>query len=192
MGEGWCRGRSLALFALVILLPIWIARGFRSDELLQDDEEFGLEGGRPAADPELPTNPFRPPIRRKPDLDLPSGSADSKSVQFSLEHNLGASEFSPAGTFTARLKSWSHGGQVDPLANRPSEDVKFIFLQRLLKEDGHYTIRVPSNVLNPSGEDYVVSSVRARCIPRESLDEHFVIHTVTALDPTLSYADCSA
>ncbi|KAJ8476416.1 hypothetical protein OPV22_020143 [Ensete ventricosum] len=180
MGEGWCRGRSLALFALVILLPIWIARGFRSDELLQDDEEFGLEGGRPAADPELPTNPFRPPIRRKPDLDLPSGSADSKSVQFSLEHNLGASEFSPAGTFTARLKSWSHGGQTLTKLrfsrNALTEEEKGAF-ERLLKEDGHYTIRVPSNVLNPSGEDYVVSSVRARCIPRESLDEHFVIHT---------------
>lgn len=112
MSEGWCCGRSLALFALVILLPIGIARGFQSDELLQDNEEFGLEGGLPAAGPEPPTNPVRSPIRRRPDLDPPSGSADSKSVQFSLEHNLGASEFSPAGTFTARLKSWSHGGQV--------------------------------------------------------------------------------
>ncbi|CAL9762915.1 unnamed protein product [Musa acuminata subsp. burmannicoides] len=180
MSEGWCCGRSLALFALVVLLPIWIARGFQSDELLQDDEEFGLEGGRPAAGPKPSTNPVRSPIRRRPDLDPPSGSADSNSVQFYLEHNLGGSEFSPAGTFTARLKSWSHGGQTLTKLrfsrNALTEEEKRAF-ERLLKEDGHYTIRVPSNVLNPSGEDYVISSVRARCIPRESLDEHFVIHT---------------
>lgn len=108
---GSSRGRSLVLFTLSTLLLVSIAGGFQSDELLQDDEEFGLEGGRPAADPALST-PTRPPIRRRPDPDLPSGSPDSKSVQFSLEHQFGGSGFFPAGTFTARLKSWSHGGQV--------------------------------------------------------------------------------
>lgn len=39
--------------------------------------------------------------------------------------------------------------------------VKFNLLQKLLKEDGYYTIRVPSNVLDPPGRDFVVSSVRA-------------------------------
>ena len=38
---------------------------------------------------------------------------------------------------------------------------EFGFLQRLLKEDGFYTIRVPSNVLNSAGKEYVISSVRA-------------------------------
>ncbi|RRT69427.1 hypothetical protein GW17_00031240 [Ensete ventricosum] len=108
---GSSRGRSLVLFTLSTLLLVSVAGGFQSDELLQDDEEFGLEGGRPAADPALST-PTRPPIRRRPDPDLPSGSPDSKSVHFSLEHQFGGSGFSPAGTFTARLKSWSHGGQV--------------------------------------------------------------------------------
>lgn len=49
--------------------------------------------------------------------------------------------------------------------------------ERVLKEDEFYTIRVPSNVLNSAGKEYVVSSVRARCLPKEKLDEHFVIHT---------------
>ncbi|CAL9156193.1 uncharacterized protein LOC135587809 [Musa acuminata AAA Group] len=176
---GSSRGRSLVLFTLSTLLLVSIAGGFQSDELLQDDEEFGLEGGRPAADPALST-PTRPPIRRRPDPDLLSGSPDSKSVQFSLEHQFGGSGFFPAGTFTARLKSWSHGGQTLTKLrfsrNALTEEEKGAF-ERLLKEDGYYTIRVPSNVLTAPGRDFVVSSVRARCIPRESLDEHFIIHT---------------
>ena len=53
-------------------------------------------------------------IRRKSDLDSSSisFSSDSKAIQFDLEHAFGDSGFSPAGTVTARLKSWSHGGQV--------------------------------------------------------------------------------
>ncbi|CAL9134401.1 unnamed protein product [Musa textilis] len=176
---GSSRGRSLVLFTLSTLLLVSIAGGFQSDELLQDDEEFGLEGGRPAADPAL-SIPTRPPIRGRSDPDLPSGSPDSKSVQFSLEHRFGGSGFSPAGTFTARLKSWSHGGQTLTKLrfsrNALTEEEKGAF-ERLLKEDGYYTIRVPSNVLNAPGKDFIVSSVRARCIPRDSLDEHFVIHT---------------
>ncbi|WOL00903.1 hypothetical protein Cni_G09616 [Canna indica] len=179
MAKGSRRARSLALFFLFTLHLISIAAGFQSDELLQDDEEFGLEGGRPAADPEL-SSLARPAIRRRPDLDLPSGSSDSKSIQFSLEHQLGSSGFLLAGTFTARLKSWSNGGQTLTKLrfsrNTLTEEEKGAF-ERLLKEDGYYTIRVPSNVLNPPGKDYVISSVRARCIPRESLDEHFTIHT---------------
>lgn len=34
-------------------------------------------------------------------------------------------------------------------------------LQRLLEQDNFYTIRVPSNVLNPPGKGYIMSSVRA-------------------------------
>ncbi|MFQ6175242.1 hypothetical protein, partial [Streptococcus anginosus] len=56
-----------------------------------------------------------------------------------------------------------------------TETEKEVF-KRLLKHDGFYTIRLPSNVLNPPGRDHVLSSVRARCLPRDSLDEHFVIN----------------
>ncbi|CAN4125600.1 unnamed protein product [Withania somnifera] len=83
--------------------------------------------------------------------------SDSK-ILFPLEHAFGDSDFFPAGTFTARLKSSSHGSQ------------------KLLKGDDFYRIRVPSNVLNLPGREYVVSSVKARCLPRDGLEEHFVIH----------------
>lgn len=33
--------------------------------------------------------------------------------------------------------------------------------QRLLQEDDFYRIRLPSNVLNPPGRDYIISSVKA-------------------------------
>ncbi|KAJ0976350.1 hypothetical protein J5N97_018315 [Dioscorea zingiberensis] len=152
------------LLLLVVSFSLFFARAsasFESDELLlQDDEEFGLEGAR---SPDLEhLNPIRLPIRRKSDLDS-SSSSDSKAIQFNLEHAFGDSGFSPAGTFTARLKSWSHGGQT---------------LTKLrFSKDDFYTIRVPSNVLSPPGKDYIVSSIKARCLPRETLDEHFVIHT---------------
>ncbi|KAF3330888.1 ER membrane protein complex subunit 10-like protein [Carex littledalei] len=165
---------SSLLSLLSLLLLFSSALSFQSDEFLHhDDDEF--EGVRSSRDPAY----VSPPVRRRPDLDLSSAS-DSKSVQFTLEHALGDSDFSVAGTFTARLKSWTHGGQTLTklrfTRNAISDAEKGLF-ERLLKEDDFYTIRIPSNVLNPSGKDYVVSSVRARCLPRESLDEHFVIHT---------------
>ncbi|GAV61803.1 hypothetical protein CFOL_v3_05329, partial [Cephalotus follicularis] len=49
--------------------------------------------------------------------------------------------------------------------------------ENLLQGDEFYRIRLPSNVLSPPGRDYIISSVKARCLPREGLDEHFVIHT---------------
>jgi len=59
--------------------------------------------------------------------------------------------------------------------NELTEDEKDAF-KKLLQEDGFYTIRLPSNVLDPTRKDNVVSSIKARCIPRDSLDEHIVIH----------------
>lgn len=68
-----------------------------SSSLAFQSDEFGLEG----AQQQTPTT-----RKRYSDPD-----SDSK-VQFSLEHAFGDSDFSPAGTFSARLKSWSHGGKV--------------------------------------------------------------------------------
>ncbi|KAJ6838287.1 ER membrane protein complex subunit 10 [Iris pallida] len=152
--------------SLLFFLLLTSASAFHSDELLNDDEEF--VGVRPA-------------IRRRSDpVDSSSPSSDSNAIQFSLEHAFGDSEFVLAGTFTARVKSWTHGGQTLTKLrfsrNALTETEKDAF-ERLLKQDDFYTIRVPSNVLNPPGKDFVVSSVRARCIPRENLDEHFIIHT---------------
>lgn len=98
---------SLLLLSSLLTSP---STSFESDELLENDDEF--EGV--VKTPDLNHNPsIPPPIRRKPDLDFSSSSSDSKPIQFNLEHSLGGGDdFSPAGTFTARLKSWSHGGQV--------------------------------------------------------------------------------
>ncbi|XP_057960949.1 uncharacterized protein LOC131152978 [Malania oleifera] len=146
---------------------------FQSDELLVDDEEFGLEGGR---SPDLLSPPSPPTTLRKRQ---PDSDTDSK-LHFSLEHAFGDSDFAPAGTFSARLKTWHHGGQTltklrfsrDAFSETEKEKFK-----KLLEDDDFYHIRLPSNVLSPPGRQYIISSVKARCLPRESLDEHFVIHT---------------
>ncbi|CAA6663876.1 unnamed protein product [Spirodela intermedia] len=149
---------------------------FQSDELIQDDEEFGLEGGR-IPDREIST-PVRAAPRVKTSGDV-SSPTDAKSVQITLEHAFGDSDFSPAGIFTARLKSSNHGGQTLTKLRFKRDaltDLEKKAFERILRNDDFYTIRLPSNVLNPPGREYVISSVRARCLPRESLDEHFVIN----------------
>ncbi|KAA8538774.1 hypothetical protein F0562_025466 [Nyssa sinensis] len=171
-------------FSLLVSSP---SLAFQSDELLVDDEEFGLEGGRsPDLDLDLTTStrssPPPPPqaTTRTQATRKKSSDPDSDSkVQFSLDHAFGDSDFSPAGTFTARLKTGSHGGQTLTKLrfsrNAFTETEKGLF-KKLLEADDFYRIRVPSNVLSPPGRDYIISAVKARCIPREGLDEHFVIH----------------
>ncbi|XP_028555503.1 uncharacterized protein LOC110116004 isoform X2 [Dendrobium catenatum] len=147
-------------FLFVALIFSCSSLGFQSDELVIDDEEFGIEGGR-ATDPvhAIPTS--TPASRRRVDLD---SSSDSKSVQFTLEHAFGDSTYSPAGTFTARLKTWSHGGKTLTklrFSRNGLTDAEKDAFKRLLEEDNFYTIRVPSNVLNPPGKGYILSSVPA-------------------------------
>ncbi|KAK3415854.1 hypothetical protein EUGRSUZ_H01412, partial [Eucalyptus grandis] len=96
-----------------------------------------------------------------------------------LEHAFGDSDFSPAGTFSARLKTWSHGPQTLTklrFSRNALTEVDKEKFQKLLQDDDFYRIRLPSNVLSPPGRDYIVSSIKARCLPRDGLDEHFVIH----------------
>lgn len=97
-------------FFFSLLLFCHSSLAFESDELLVDDEEFGLEGGsNPRTKPRepAPTRSATTTTRRK----VSDQDSDSK-VQFSLEHAFGDSDFVPAGTFSARLKTSSHGGQV--------------------------------------------------------------------------------
>ncbi|CAK9159771.1 unnamed protein product, partial [Ilex paraguariensis] len=152
------------LLALTITSSLLItsSSAFQSDELLIDDEEFGLEGGKsPDLDISIPTRstPTPQPNRKK------SSDSDSDSkVQFHLEHAFGDSDFSPAGTFTARLKTWSHGGQTLTKLrfsrNGFGETEKEQF-KKLLEGDEFYRIKVPSNVLSPPGRDFIISSVKA-------------------------------
>lgn len=108
---------KLSLFFFLSCLIFSSSFAFQSDELLVDDDEFGLEGGKPRSTDLYTSSPSSsspqqqqqtPTIRRRysDPTDL-----DSK-VQFTLEHAFGDSDFSPAGTFSARLKTWSHGGKV--------------------------------------------------------------------------------
>ncbi|KAK5842806.1 uncharacterized protein LOC108476118 isoform X1 [Gossypium arboreum] len=164
-------------FILTLSFLSFPSCGFQSDELLVDDEEFGLEGAPQHRSPEpIPTRspPVTSPTRKRhSDLD-----SDSK-IQFSLDHAFGDSDFSPAGTFSARLKTWSHGGQTLTklrFSRNNFSDVEKEKFKNLLESDDFYRIRLPSNVLSPPGRDFIISSVKARCLPRESLDEHFVIH----------------
>lgn len=46
-----------------------------------------------------------------------------------------------------------------------------MFLQQLLESDDFYRIRLPSNVLHPSGKEYVISSVKA--VSLKPLTRHY-------------------
>ncbi|XP_028095274.1 uncharacterized protein LOC114295252 isoform X2 [Camellia sinensis] len=148
----------------------------QSDKLLVDDEEYGLEGGRSPPDLLTSTSPSASAVpissrrRRSSDLD-----SDSK-VQFSLEHAFGDSHFSLAGTFTARLKTSSHGSRTltklrfSREAFTETDKEKF---KKLLEGDDFYRIRVPSNVLSPPGREYIISSVK---VPAKwSFNSHTVL-----------------
>ncbi|KAK6144960.1 hypothetical protein DH2020_021780 [Rehmannia glutinosa] len=169
---------SWFLLLCLSLLLSTTSFAFQSDELLLDDEEFGLEGGR-SPDPAATTRPVSTQSTgRKRSLD--SGSDPDSKIQFSLEHAFGDSDFTPAGTFSARLKTSSHGGQTLTKLrfsrNVISETEKENF-KRLVEGDDFYRVRLPSNVLSPPGREYIVSSVKARCLsPKDALDEHFIIH----------------
>lgn len=174
--------KSLILL-LLLTLSIVSNSAFQSDELLVDDEEFGLEGGRlPDIELTAPTPPVASIPRTSPQPTR-KRSADSESdsrVQFALEHAFGDSdEFSAAGTFTARLKTSPHGGQTLTKLRFSRNDLtatekeKF---KQLLENDEFYKIRLPSDVINPSEKDYAISSVKARCLAKDGLDEHMIIH----------------
>ncbi|GFP90065.1 er membrane protein complex subunit 10 [Phtheirospermum japonicum] len=169
---------SRFLLLCLFLLLSTASFAFQSDELLLDDEEFGLEGGR-SPDPATITRPA-PSTQTFRKRSLDSGSDPDSKIQFSLEHAFGDSDFMPAGTFSARLKTSSHGGQTltklrfsrNTFSETEKEDFK-----RLVEGDDFYRVRIPSNVLSPPGREYIISSVKARCLsPRDALDEHFVIH----------------
>uniref|UniRef100_A0A0E0F4J5 ER membrane protein complex subunit 10 n=1 Tax=Oryza meridionalis TaxID=40149 RepID=A0A0E0F4J5_9ORYZ len=176
------RRPRLLLLALSLSLSLAAASAsaFQSDELLlHDDDEFEGAGARPTPASPAAAAAVSSSRRRPGDSNAAAaGHAESSAVQFALEHDLGAG-FVPAGSFSARLKSSAHGSQTLTklrfTRNELTGDEKDAF-KKLLDEDGFYSVRLLSNVLDPARKDYVVSSIKARCIPRESLDEHIVIH----------------
>ncbi|KAH9670663.1 er membrane protein complex subunit 10 [Citrus sinensis] len=174
---------ALFLFFFSLLLFCHSSLAFESDELLVDDEEFGLEGGsKPQIKPRepAPTRSTTTTTRRK----VSDQDSDSK-IQFSLEHAFGDSDFVPAGTFSARLKTSSHGGQTltklrfSRNAFTGEDKEKF---EKLLQDDDFYRIRLPSNTVSPPGRDYIISSVKAP----SKLSEFRPISLVTSLYKIIS------
>ncbi|KAI4302065.1 hypothetical protein L6164_035283 [Bauhinia variegata] len=157
------------------LLLTW-SLAFQSDELVIDDEELGLEGGQPRSSDSVHTQSLHSTATTRKRF---SDSGSDSKIQFELEHAFGGSQFSHAGNFSARLKTWNHGAQTLTKLwfsrNALSETERNNF-QKLLQGDDFYRIRLPSNVLSPPGREYIISSVKARCLPGEALEEHFVIH----------------
>ncbi|KAF5745859.1 hypothetical protein HS088_TW06G00023 [Tripterygium wilfordii] len=49
--------------------------------------------------------------------------------------------------------------------------------KELLQGDDFYTIKASIKCFEPSRQGLHFSSVKARCLPQEGMDEHFVIHT---------------
>ena len=98
---------------LLLLLSLFISSSlaFQSDELLIEEEELGSEGGFPDLAHIRSSSP-QPPTPTTPTRKRYSESDQDSKVQFSLEHAFGDSDFSPAGIFNARLKTWNHGTQV--------------------------------------------------------------------------------
>ncbi|KAJ8747910.1 hypothetical protein K2173_012800 [Erythroxylum novogranatense] len=166
----------LLVFVFVLLSSSFFVYGFHSDELV-DDEEFGLEGGVKLTRSQYQASSPPPPTPR---TKYSSDHSDSDSkIQFSLDHAFGDSDFVPAGTFSARLKTLHHGGQTLTklrFSRSAFTDLDKQKFEKLLNDDDFYRIRLPSNVLSAPGKDYVVSSVKARCLPRGNLDELFVIN----------------
>lgn len=166
---------------LLLVVSIFIAIisnsfAFRSDEL-QDDEEWGLVGGRSPESDFVRHSKFSRSSTTG-HSDVLSTSSDSK-LNISLDHAFGYSDFSPAGYFTARLKPSPQGGQTLTklrLMRSSLTEIEQKVFQELLREDDFYRIRLPTNVLTP-GKDYVHSSVKARCLASDDLEENFIIHT---------------
>lgn len=114
---------KLPLLLLLLAATIHTIACFQSDELPEDDEEWGLVGGTSsskirAEKPEKEyTGSGNPNSRRIPSAASVSGPASDgigdKKIQFTLEHSLGVgAEFVPAGLFSARLRASAHGRQV--------------------------------------------------------------------------------
>ena len=98
-------GAIQMISAFTVSLMLASSLAFESDELLIDDEEFGLEGGLHRTHSPPPTSTAT--SRRR----FSESGSDSK-IHFNLEHAFGDSHFSATGNFSSRLKIWNHGGQV--------------------------------------------------------------------------------
>ncbi|KAL3698806.1 hypothetical protein R1sor_012882 [Riccia sorocarpa] len=167
---------------LLVIGSLGVCSAFQSDELPEEDDEWGLireprAGGVRAASTGAPVQPSAPSIRNTAANSRAPPAADKK-VQFTLEHSFGGSEFKPAGVFTARVRESLKGAQTllkFRLSRNAFTDAEKSAFQTLLDNDDFYSIRVPADVMNP-GDEYILSSVKARCLSLSNFQERFDFH----------------
>ncbi|KAL2645410.1 hypothetical protein R1flu_012997 [Riccia fluitans] len=166
---------------LILLIGAWgVCSGFQSDELPEEEDEWGLVGGvrgGGGASTGAPVPPSGLPVRNTPPSSRAPSAADKK-IQFALEHSFGGSEFKPAGVFTARVRESLKGAQTllkFRLSRNAFSDEEKSAFQTLLDNDDFYSIRVLADVMNP-GDEYILSSVKARCLALSNFQERFDFH----------------
>mmetsp|Transcript_28572 Transcript_28572/g.91070 ORF Transcript_28572/g.91070 Transcript_28572/m.91070 type:complete len:243 (+) Transcript_28572:124-852(+) len=174
------------LFAL-LLLAGRAADAFESDEAWDDD-----------ADADADESSSTITVSRR------GGGASTAS--FVLEHSLGpGGQWLTCGRFSARVVAGDEArGDKDSvrlqglrLAREEMSAEERAAFEALVEADGHYKVRVQSDILEfkPGGAK-VMSSVKARCLVDAGMQEHFVLqldedgHAV-ALDHTTPSGDCS-
>ncbi|KAH7314368.1 hypothetical protein KP509_21G000200 [Ceratopteris richardii] len=145
--------RSCKFLHLLVFLSVCaiIVSAFQSDELQEDDEDWGIVG----APVTTITN------NNNNNIEQVTARTHRRSSQVSANE--------------ARLRNSHHGGQTLTklrLARNALTVEEEQAFQALIKEDGFYTVRVPANVLSP-GQDMILSSVKARCLASVNLQERF-------------------
>ncbi|KAH7314369.1 hypothetical protein KP509_21G000200 [Ceratopteris richardii] len=159
--------RSCKFLHLLVFLSVCaiIVSAFQSDELQEDDEDWGIVGAPVTTITNNNNNNIEQVTarthRRSSQVSANEGSSvssDSK-VAFQLEHSFGdSSDFHVAGTFTARLRNSHHGGQTLTklrLARNALTVEEEQAFQALIKEDGFYTRCLASVNLQERFEFYM-------------------------------------
>jgi hypothetical protein len=116
---------SVVLLFFFLGLTSRYVSSFKSDELPEDDEEWGFVGretgstfggGRGERVAQGSSSNEGDKRRSGSTTAAPTSPAvdasGDKKIQFDLEHSFGDSEFTPAGSFSARLRASTHGRQV--------------------------------------------------------------------------------
>jgi hypothetical protein len=196
---------SVAMKTWLVLLFFVLGFSFRnvaslnSDELPQDDEEWGFVGretssrlggggiggektGQGSSSIRNAGESRRIGSTMASSTTSPSslGVPGDKKIQFDLEHCFGDSEFTPAGSFSARLRTLPHGRQTLfklRLTRNPFSELEEKAFKEIVQQNGFYKVRVPANVIDP-GKAYVVAAVKARCLAAANLKERFDLNLV--------------
>ncbi|KAH9572976.1 hypothetical protein CY35_02G180800 [Sphagnum magellanicum] len=179
---------SVVLLFFFLGLTSRYVSSFKSDELPEDDEEWGFVGretgstfggGRGERVAQGSSSNEGDKRRSGSTTAAPTSPAvdasGDKKIQFDLEHSFGDSEFTPAGSFSARLRASTHGRQTLSklrLTRNPFSEFQENAFKELVQQDGFYKVRIPANVIDP-GKTYVMASIKARCLAAASLKERF-------------------